>query len=114
VAFENATSLLTVIDGSIPVVHPFVRPDLRLLAMVANGNAYQPHIVDMTAPAVAAIPAGATVTLPAGAGFAWAPDGRTAAVASSGGLELLDPASGARAPMVADAARAPQWLLRDR
>ena len=41
-------------------------------------------------------------------------DGRTAAVASSGGLELLDPTSGARAPRVTDAVRAPQWLLRDR
>ena len=114
VAFEDAISLLPVIDASIAVLHPYVRPDLRLLAMVAKGDGFQPHVVDMTAPAVAAVPAGTTVTLPAGAGFAWAPDGRTAAVASSGGLELLDPMSGARAPLVTDAVRAPQWLLRDR
>jgi hypothetical protein len=113
VSFDGPLTVLTAIDPGVAVGDGFVRPDLRLLALRQEGASSRAVGVDLTATSVAADPIGPVLDL-GGADFAWAPDGRTAAVAGPGGLDVVDVTTGARVPLVTDPARRPQWVLTGR
>jgi hypothetical protein len=95
-------------------VEAVVRSDLHLMALADRGEGLRAFEVDLTESVPAAAVAGPVLQIEPGAGYAWAPDGRTAAVADATGLSLLDTRTAALVPIVARPARDPQWVLAAR
>jgi hypothetical protein len=107
------TLLVTTLFESGETRHVFVRPDHKLLLWV-TGDLWTPNLVDLTAPVLGARPLGPQARIPLGGEYAWAPDGRHGALASSGGLVLVDPTTGAQVPLSSASASDPQWVFRSR
>jgi len=107
-------TLSTWLPQEVPAGDIFVRPDEVLLAVADSGDGPTVLALDLTAPAPDVHTAGPPLPLAASEDFAWAPDGRHAAVAGPGGIDLLDPYKAIRVQLVAAAASRPAWVLAGR
>lgn len=91
----------------------FARPDEQLLFLAQGIGGEAAWSVNLRAPQPAASRVGPPLGLE-DADAAWAPDGRHLAAAGPAGLSLVDGLSGAAVPILASAARQPQWVLQPR
>lgn len=114
VTVDDALLVTTLIEPSIATSAAFVRADRRMLVLAEDGDATRLFQVDLAAPLPRAEPAGAPLPLAVDADIAFAPDGRTLAVAGPAGVLLVDPATGAGVPLVDTPARRPTWHLARR
>jgi len=90
-----------------------VRPDDKLVVLVHawTGDTATAYIVDLSSTDLTLRQAGPPFAVSYLDGLAWAPDGRHLAVAGEGGIDLLDPFTGARVPLVGLPAAEPRWVL---
>jgi hypothetical protein len=110
-ATGDALTLSTILGNAVPTTGGFARPDDKFQLLADRGAGLQRHVVDLADPRLAVVADGPPLGIPNGSEFAWAPDGRLGAVAGRNGLKLLDPLTGAQAPLVGASARDPQWVL---
>jgi len=114
VTVDDALLVTTLIEPGMATSRAFVRADRRMLVLAEDGAATRLHEVDLTASLPRAVAVGMPLPLAVDADVAFAPDGRTLAVAGAAGVLLVDPASGASVPLVDTPARRPTWVLSRR
>ncbi|MEO8084268.1 MAG: hypothetical protein ABI780_10630 [Ardenticatenales bacterium] len=114
VTLDDPLTITPVIEPTTRVSKVLVRSDHRALALVDRGAGSVMAVIDLQAPTVTADVVGAPLDVAVDADLAWAPDGRTLAVAGSDGLALVDPATGARVPLIGGPTSAPVWMLSGR
>lgn len=114
VTVADPLTITPVIEATTRVSTVLVRSDHRALALVERGAGSAMAVIDLSAPTIAADVVGAPLDVTVDADMAWAPDGRTLAVAGPDGLALIDPATGARVPLVDGPTSAPIWMLGSR
>ncbi len=111
VTVADPLTISPVIDAPTRVSAALVRSDRQALVLVERGAGSVLAMVDLASDTVRADVVGAPIDVPPDADLAWAPDGRTVAVADADGLALVDPATGARVPLVRGAVRQPVWVI---
>jgi len=111
VTVADPLTITPVIDAPTRVSAALVRSDRRVLVLVERGDGSVLAMVDLAAATVRADVVGAPLEVPPDADLAWAPDGRTVAVAEADGLALVDPATGARVPLVRGPVGRPAWVI---
>lgn len=111
VTVDDPLTITPVIEAPTRVSTALVRSDRQLLVLVERGAGSALAMVDLTAGTLRADVVGAPLDVPPDADLAWAPDGRTVAVAEADGLSLVDPATGARVPLVRGPAGRPAWVI---
>jgi len=114
VTVADPLTITPVIEPDVATSTVLVRSDQRALVLVERGSGSALAQVDLTAPTIVAEIVGAPIDVSTHADLAWAPDGRTIAVAGEDGLALVDPATGARVPLIDGPTRDPTWILGGR
>jgi hypothetical protein len=106
---EDPPMLTTLLDTTVPTFAGHLDADGRLLFMADRGAGVRKHVVDLDAATLTVEADGPLLDVPDRTAFAWAPDGRNAAVATQAGLYLVDPGSGGAVPLVLQATERPRW-----
>lgn len=114
VTVDDPLTITPVIEPDVQTSTALVRSDEQVLVLVGRALGSVLTRIDLTSPSIRAEIVGAHIAVPADADLAWAPDGRTIAVAGEKGLALVDPATGARVPLIDGPTRDPVWVLGGR
>lgn len=114
VTVDDPLTITPVIEPDVQTSTALVRSDQQMLVLVGRELGSVLARIDLTSPSISAEIVGAHIAVSAGADIAWAPDGRTIAVAGEKGLTLVDPATGARVPLIDGPTRDPTWVIGGR
>jgi hypothetical protein len=114
VSIQGTMTVVALLPDDRPADHVFTRPDNRLLVIADLGDGASPYAIDLGGDRLEPKLVGPPIAGAELGGFAWAPDGRHAAVASAAGLRFIDPLTGAGVPLVSEPVAQPAWVLAAR